>query len=375
MFGSFADRSASPITRWSATLALLSGVVGVASGCSGSSSLECGGNSMCGCLNGTCVSSDAGVSTDAAPPKGDTTQPPPDTSPSVLDAAPDVQDVQEVSLPAPVACTYAGDPACPVGTVCSDKGCLKTCAINADCPAGLACHLDGQDAATDSATRLGLCAAPGWGDPRVKECGAGAECPTGNVCVDGQCRVAPACTGASCSCKYSSDCGDARICVDNACVASCANGAACGVGQTCDLTKNVCVPSTAAAACGKDANGAACPMGQLCANGQCVPSCIVDTDCKNADQTVDTTRRCVGGACVVDNRPRATCVNDAGCALNQHCMAGFCRWTCETHDFCLALDYRLRTCSTEEGFCREADVECTTKAQCGDKSCVDGRCR
>jgi hypothetical protein len=44
----------------------------------------------------------------------------------------------------------------------------------------------------------------------------------------------------------------------------------------------------------------------------------------------------------------------------------------------MARDSRIRACSPTEKICRspeELAAKCTSKAECGDKSCVDGACK
>ncbi|MBI2389343.1 MAG: hypothetical protein HYV09_07075 [Deltaproteobacteria bacterium] len=272
-----------------------------------------------------------------------------------------------VPTPTLVPCAWAGDSACTGGTVCTDLGCLAPCKADGECAKGLVC-------------KKSLCTPPTVTEAKPLVCASGDDCTklgAGALCVDGKCVAAPPCEGASCSCKYSSDCGTGRLCVDSKCETACGPGApACPTGFDCG-DKGYCVEGKPT--CGPLAGGAACPSGQKCVDGRCSTGCASDDQCLGADGKPDPKQRCIGGACVPDPRTDPTCSGDTQCTSGtQKCVDGFCKYTCASDDACKAIDSRLGSCSETEKICRapeEIAAKCTSKADCGDKSCVDGQCK
>lgn len=273
---------------------------------------------------------------------------------------------KEVPIPTLTPCSYAGDTTCAAGTVCTELGCLAPCKTDGECAKGLVC----KDA---------YCAPPTVTSVKPLTCGASKDCSklgSGALCVDGKCVAAPACEGTSCTCKYSSDCGTGRLCVDAKCATACSATSPCPTGFDCS-DKGYCVEGKPV--CGLAAGGAACPSGQKCVDGHCSSGCATDDQCLGADGKPDPTQRCVGGACIPDTRTDPKCAGDAQCATgSQKCVDGFCKYTCSTDDTCKAIDSRIGACSPTEKICRapeEIAAKCTSKADCGDKSCVDGQCK
>lgn len=273
---------------------------------------------------------------------------------------------KEVPSPTPLPCSYAGDTACASGTVCTELGCLAPCKTDGECAKGLVC-------------RDAFCAPPTITGVKPLTCSASTDCSklgAGALCVDGKCVAAPPCEGTSCTCKYSSDCGTGRICVDSKCATACSATSPCPTGFDCS-DKGYCVEGKPT--CGLAAGGAACPSGEKCVDGHCSAGCATDDQCLGADGKPDPTQRCVGGACVADPRTDPKCSGDAQCATgSQKCVDGFCKYTCTTDDTCKAIDSRIGACSPTEKICRapeEITAKCTSKADCGDKSCVDGQCK
>jgi hypothetical protein len=266
----------------------------------------------------------------------------------------------EVLPPTPTPCSKPGDPVCPPGESCTDRGCLPPCKGDADCRRGEVCRGE-------------VCSTPKGTAPVVRTCTVASECGDGFACIDGKCVTSPPCTGASCTCKYSSDCGLGRICVDGACAKSCDATTPCPDGFSCDV-RGTCVAG--APTCGPTKD---CAASEKCFDGHCTASCGVDADCKGKDGARDPSLRCVGGACAPNTALVLACGAASECATAQKCVDGFCRYQCATDDECRARDARIGACSLSEGFCRPPGdllATCTKKADCtGDKSCVDGSCR
>ncbi len=272
-----------------------------------------------------------------------------------------------VTPPTPDSCQRAGDKACKVGFLCTDRGCLASCKDDSACEKGFVCN-----------KASGLCASPTGPDPKPLVCAVAADCgASGFDCVDGACVVVPACTGVGCSCKYSSECGDGRVCANGACADACDATTPCATGFKCDAN-GVCQRS-AAAVCGPNAGNAACASGQHCVDGQCAAGCSADAPCLGADGKADPQQQCLGGACVPDPHPVTNCSADTQCKSgSQKCLDGFCRYTCTTSDMCKSIDSRIGTCA-KDGVCRsdsEANAQCLAQSDCtSGKSCIDGQCK
>lgn len=271
-----------------------------------------------------------------------------------------------VASPKPIPCSFAGDTTCTAGSVCTELGCLNPCKTDVECAKGNICTKN-------------LCTPPGTKPIDPLACAAAKDCEklgAGALCVDGKCVAAPTCEGASCTCKYSSDCGTGRICVDSKCETECGAGAAsCAAGYDCS-DKGFCIEGKPT--CGPAAAGATCPSGQKCVDGRCSAGCASDEACLGADGKPDATQRCVAGACIPDERTDPKCSGDTQCDATQKCVDGFCKYNCTTDDACRAIDSRIGACSPTEKICRNPDeiaARCTSKADCGAKSCVDGECK
>lgn len=274
---------------------------------------------------------------------------------------------REVVPPTPQTCgVKATDKQCRSNEVCTASGCLVKCTNNEQCAQGYTCQ-------------EGLCSSPKAPPQKELQCARNADCGTDAQCVDGKCASMPACAGVGCVCKYSSDCGENRICVDGKCERSCDALNPCPSGSKCS-TSGRCEPDTQSkATCGVQANGATCATGQHCVDGQCVAGCAANSDCKGAGGVADPGQECVAGACVQSSKPMSDCQSDTQCKTGtQKCVDGLCRYTCSTSEQCKAIFWRIGACSPSEGICRQPEdlsVTCTSKADCGAKSCVNGQCK
>ena len=289
-----------------------------------------------------------------------------------------------VQAPAHPSCT--GNKSCAPGQVCTAIGCTTTCSPQnngAECEKGDTCQ-------------NGFCAPPGKDPGPAKECTTKADCEDGKTCNAGTCEscggndgpcpcetttdcsggltcVAGACTAPQNTCKYSSECADDKVCADGQCLASC-ESAPCGDGFTCE--KGVCKPTPGGpTGCTADAQ-CTDPAASKCVSGGCVKSCTGDAEC-------GTGKYCNQGACVVDTRPApAKCTADAECggtaSIPQKCLAGFCKYTCTSDQYCRTIDNRIGYCA-KDGVCRtasEAGAKCFGPGECdGGKSCIDNQCK
>jgi len=136
---------------------------------------------------------------------------------------------------------------------------VLSCAGNADCGAGTACH-------AGSCQQLAF---PG--------CARDADCPMGELCASGTCTE-------TADCAIDTDCAAHQQCGGGRCVAECAVDADCAGGSICD--SGACVEPPPECAADTD-----CPTHEVCAGGSCIAECAVDTDCATGE-------RCDAGACV-----------------------------------------------------------------------------
>jgi hypothetical protein len=137
----------------------------------------------------------------------------------------------------------------------------------------------------------------------------------------------------------------------------------------------------------------------------CTDSCVGDFTCKKnvcvpnnpsggdggtttpttctSDPACGTGNYCNNGTCVVDTRPKPNCTGDADCggtaATPKKCLAGYCKYTCTTDQYCRTIDNRIGYCA-KDGVCRsssEASPQCTGPGTCplAGQSCIDNQCK
>lgn len=265
----------------------------------------------------------------------------------------DAYGCSSVKPPSKASCT--SNASCKTG-ICTTGGCAETCSNDDNCPRGNTCQ-------------SGLCSEPGKPpvpnpgtpdagpppvdsgpvDPIPTECTA-TSCTGGKLCVSGLC------TAPENTCKFSSECGEGKVCAEGACLAPCGPTTACAGGYTCE--KNVCQPNQPAP--GDGGTGPVSCTGETCGTGN----------------------YCNNGTCAVDNRPKPICVQDSTCggttATPKKCLAGFCKFSCTSDQYCKTIDNRIGTCA-KDGVCRsasEAAATCTGAGACTDgKSCIDNQCK
>ena len=292
----------------------------------------------------------------------------------------------------------AGDPSCaPYACEGVLATCPSTCALEADCAAGLACVgtvcvqklqqgaacvrteqcaagvcVDGVCCGTAC---TGICRSCNAGTPGT--CGvlpAGTD-PANECAGDTTCDGAGACLkAAGAACAAASEC-QSNFCVDGVCCTSACNGAC----QACSGAGGTCVNATSgtdpASECGR----------YQCAVGACATYCSGAGDCKSGSA-------CAGGKCLAPAK--------AGdpCAVGTECQSGFCadRVCCNTActGTCEACNGgTLGTCSgvpsgtdpdnecagdttcNGSGAClKGAGVACAAGSECQSNFCVDGVC-
>ncbi|MFO0724897.1 MAG: hypothetical protein U1E65_14045 [Myxococcota bacterium] len=189
-----------------------------------------------------------------------------------------------------------GDPACPMGTVCSST--------TSRCEPGTSC------------TRR-------------------MDCPMGQTCQAGTCTDAQGCT-------TSAECPADQRCNRMVCGPPCTSNNDCGGLSACNTNTGECQ-----ARCLGDNT---CPMAQICEMNLCVAAqCTSDTDCtaggmmnRRCDGEERMHGRCVDfvpctpgqmGNCPANNICNAmgqceelpTCIGDRNCAANEYCADGHCQ--------------------------------------------------
>jgi len=259
-----------------------------------------------------------------------------------------------VTPPTPTKCSGASS--CQQNQICTDQGCENICKADADCPQGDVC-------------KSGLCVAATTNPGNPVICSTSSDCGTNQVCVGSGSWAK--CVDKTNACTYSSECGGGKVCANGECLSDCSKGALCPEGTQC--TKGVCEPTTGTQ-CTSDAQcGGSTPK---CVNGSCEPACGgVSTAACAANEV------CENGACVPSTQPQPNC--GLGCASNQQCIDGFCRYTCTTPDgnlsqSCELIDTRIGYCA-KDSTCRdaqEAQAECLSGSDCtGGKICISNTCQ
>ena len=109
-------------------------------------------------------------------------------------------------------------------------------------------------------------------------------------------------------------------------------------------------------------------------SGPVTTPCATDPECGAG-------KFCDQGACVVDTRPQApNCGGDVDCSGTppRKCVGGYCRYTCDSDQYCKTIDNRIGFCA-KDGVCRtqqEALASCVDASGCTPgQSCIDNQCK
>ncbi len=254
--------------------------------------------------------------------------------------------------------TCTGNSQCGAGEICTSVGCVAQCKADTDCAQGDVC-------------KSGLCVAPSTTiTPTPVVCAKDSDCKSGQTCVGT--GTGAKCVDSSNACQYSSQCGAGKVCANGECLPDCSqSGQTCPTGTTC--TKGVCEPDSNQCTTDAQCSGST----PKCENGQCVPGCVAN----NPTASCGAGYVCENGGCVLDTSPQPNCGN--GCASNQVCLDGFCRYSCNTPDGnlsqqCQLIDNRIGYCA-KDSTCRdaqEAAAQCLEASQCASgQSCISNTCQ
>lgn len=239
------------------------------------------------------------------------------------------------------ACAFHSD--CAAGlcqTVSPFTGgyCSRTCASQADCPAGSECA---RNPSGGSTLCLKDCASPGQSPGG---CRSGYVCDK-NPALSGVAVCTPGCAGSSSSCGAAPTCDASGLCCGKSGYACCASGPACGSGEAC--VGGYCQAN----ACG----GLSQPC---CAANACT-----------ASQTA-----CSGGSCVHCGAATQPCCAGSSCATGAVCVSGTCS-TCGGlgQPCCASNSCTAGTCTA--GTCQSPSLKalgepCTAASQCADGWCI-----
>lgn len=232
---------------------------------------------------------------------------------------------------------------------CDAYGCSMTTGPNGDIDAS-ASYTPTTDASTGTDLDAGTVA-----DATAPVVCAGTTCAAGDVCVN------QVCTAPANACQFTSQCATGKLCADGACLDPCnPSDGTCATGFTC--SKGVCEPNGG----GTGGDGGVAPP----------------TSC-TTDQACGTGKYCNNDVCVIDTRPQPNCTQDSDCggtaATPKKCLAGYCKYTCTTDQYCRTIDSRIGYCATD-GVCRsstEANPQCTGPGTCPlqGQSCIDNQCK
>ncbi len=185
--------------------------------------------------------------------------------------------------------------------------CSKTCATNADCPAGATCSLDPADATGLSRICLVACAAPG---AVPGGCRAGYVCEKKNTSLDGTPVCTPACAGPA-DCRSPSTCDGRGLCcgVDGY---ACCDGTTCASGSSC--VAGYCKqdpPQPPMDGGTLQPSGAACTAGTQCQGGLC------------SKESAAGSSACPATACWPGGYCTQGCGSGAACAPGSSCSPFF----------------------------------------------------
>jgi hypothetical protein len=273
------------------------------------------------------------------------------------------------------------DGSCPAGYVCDDR---QTCVL--DVP--VRCQENG-DCVNGYCAESGVCITTGScaSDAECAVYGAGLMCDERGICVpdegpcpdgacgcasDDECAPPQLCVNSRCAtpgsfCVLSFECGADAVCLDNECHATCADEAACPIGETCD--GDICAtPATGADECVFDEDcGAAADF--ACINATCHPACETGEECAEREA-------CVGGACVADTRPVRACEEGGEtCGEGMECIRGVCRMPCAAPINCADQGGMTECHDGHCSFPSEVTWACLRASDCdAGASCLDGAC-
>ncbi len=261
------------------------------------------------------------------------------------------------SVPSPTPTKCSGTSSCQQNQICTSDGCQNVCKADSDCPQGDVC-------------KNGLCTAPSSNPGNPVICSQNSDCTNGQLCVGSGSWAK--CVDPSNACTYSSECSAGEVCAGGECLTDCSKGATCAAGTQC--TKGVCEPTTGTQCTSDTQCGGSTPK---CVNGSCEPACGVGP----SPTSCGTGEVCENGACVPNTQPAPNC--NLGCAANQQCIDGFCRYTCTTPDGnlsqqCELIDTRIGYCA-KDSTCRdsqEASAACLGNTGCtGTQICISNTCQ
>lgn len=292
-----------------------------------------------------------------------------------------------------VATGICSDPVKANGSVCTDSnGCTMAdqCQTGACVPGTPVVCDDLNDCTTDSCNELtGQCVYNNNQNP----------CDDGDLCTVTDTCNAGACTGNVVVCNDSNDCTDdscnsaTGTCTFTPNVASCDDGDACTVADTCgngacegtvktcndgnSCTNDACNPATGACVYINNTNSCSdndlCTQNDVCTNGACKGTgvvCPAQDQCHEAGQCVPAT-----GTCFYDKAPNnLPCQDGDACTVNDVCENGACQSGSVAYEGCCTHDSECGAMGAFWGW----DSPCTTDAECANltdtPTCSRGQC-
>jgi len=237
----------------------------------------------------------------------------------------------EAGTDATVDCSQTG---CPTGYVCTLTNGLAQC-LSAPDAGGDATVGPGADGGTDAVTVLHDAGAADAQDaqttPPFSGCTSDSACATdggaGARCLDG------VCVAAANECSDSTQCPilgtTQEQCVQGVCTPSCAGGATCPSGYSCNDATQVCTGNPTP--CGAADGGAACASGTTCVDERCVPLCATTAGSDAAPSCTGAGLVCVDHGCIPDQKPQFICAHDGvqdSCAAGSICLHHNCYIAC-----------------------------------------------
>lgn len=260
---------------------------------------------------------------------------------------------------------------------CDDKGLVRVCGDDAQCPPKFACNEEGRCVCTGSEACADneICNAVGQCQLRVG-CETSLECPSGQFCdrISGNCLDRDRCT-ADVQCALGHVCDNARF----ECVAGCRDVGDCELGGVCECENRQSSCQLKQCRVGPCGDDSFCKYGERCVaefegdDKRCVrdergPFCEAcrigpgqDYCRSGSDDAGDA------NFCLVDTSTRQN-VNFCGvdCNSGQSCPWGF-----ECHD---VLILTQQTCGGARQ-CRLSEFDCLQDGDCKGGTCDGGKCR
>lgn len=275
---------------------------------------------------------------------------------------------------------------CPSGYTCTLTNRISQCLPTPDGGSGGDATTDGGDGGGNKGDGGSEASSSDASDAQVLPpftgCTTNAACTadggSGALCIDGQCVSAANQCFDSTQCPYLGTVQE--LCVAGVCTPSCAAGATCPAGYSCDPGgSGACTVNSAP--CGATEGGAACAAGTTCVENHCVPSCTTSSAEAGPDAGASSCNEtglvCVDYGCIPDQAATFFCSTEGkqdNCASGSICLHHACYISCNPTDG--GTGDAGNICQHADNFneCKPVQTSTGTYDVCGSSSNLGNQC-